>query len=114
MAINLTTIGDASYPLGRFVYNNFYVPAAMDVNNSSTWTGQTQAMLDYLHPVTGWLCETTHAVDPNTGLNYRTLIENVLKADGFAPLTNGNVNQTGGSGGGTFTGNSYCRDNTTT
>jgi hypothetical protein len=108
IAVNLTTIGDASYPLGRFVYNNFYVPNAQDVNDDTTWSGQTQAMLDYLHPVTGWLCENNHSVDPNTGLPYRTVIENVMKADGFAPLSNTNV------GGGTFTGTSYCRDGAST
>ena len=108
IAASLTTIGDGTYPLGRFVYNNFYVPNAQDVNDDTTWSGQTQAMLDYLHPVTGWLCQQTHAVDPNTGLNYRTLIENAMKADGFAPLTLGNV------GGTTFTGTSYCRDGAST
>lgn len=108
VAASLTTIGNATYPLGRFVYNNFYVPNAQDVNDDTTWSGQTQAMLDYLHPVTGWLCQQSHAVDPNTGVNYRTLIENAMKADGFAPLSLGNV------GGTTFTGTSYCRDGAST
>jgi hypothetical protein len=108
VAINLTTIGDSSYPLGRYVYNNFYVPTSMDVNDSSTWTGQTQAMLDYLHPVTGWLCEATHSANPVSGINYRTLIETKMEADGFAPLTLGPVL------GSTFTGTSYCRDGANT
>jgi hypothetical protein len=108
VAANLTTIGNSSYPLGRYVYNNFYVPNAQDVTDDTTWSGQTQAMLDYLQPVEGWLCQQTHALDPNTGVSYRTEIESTMKADGFAPLTLGEV-------GGTFAGHSsYCRDGATT
>ena len=110
-SIGLVT-GTGSYPLGRYVYNNFYVPSTggFDVNDPTTWTGvpQSQAMLDYLHPVTGWLCEQTHADDPTLGTNYRAKIVAVLNADGFAALT---LDAVGGS---TFSGNSYCRDNIAT
>jgi hypothetical protein len=106
VAANLTTIGNGGYPLGRYVYDYFYAPTSWDINDPSTWTGdnQTRAVLDYLHPTLGWLCQTTHAVDPVSGLNIRTAIENVMQADGFAPIASGAV------GGSTFSGTSYCRD----
>src|SRR5262245_2965586 len=105
------TIGESGagqFPLSGFRYNYFLIPDGVDVNNPNTWSGQLEAVLDYLHPTLGWLCQTSHADNPVTGQNYRALIEKSMKADGYAPLTNGPV------GGTTFTGNSYCRDSVAT
>jgi hypothetical protein len=108
----VVTIGRVTggYPLSGYRYNYVVVPTTggFDVNDRTTWTGTTRAVLDYLHPTLGWLCKPTHATDPISGVNYRTRIEKTMKADGFAPLALGPV------GGTTFTGQSYCRDAATT
>jgi hypothetical protein len=116
VAPTVTSIGKlpgtvGAFPLGSYRY--VYVvtdsnSGSFDINDPGTWTGQTQAVLNMWHPVYGWACKTSHAIDPITGLNYRDLITNVFKADGFAPIPSGSV------GGATFSGTSYCRDAATT
>jgi hypothetical protein len=62
-------------------------------------------LLNYMNPTNGWLCKATgHAIDPVSGVGYRVEQQNVMKADGFAPLVSGPV------GGSTWSGNSVCRD----
>lgn len=66
-----------------------------------------QATRQYLDPVHGFLCteKNTTLVDPINSSNARTQIEDIIKRNGFIPLTLGAV-------GGTRTGNSYCRQET--
>jgi ABC-type phosphate transport system substrate-binding protein len=102
------------FPFGRYVYNYFYVPNTVDPTDPSTWGAnlQTQSLLDYLDAKNGWLCTSTHSNDPfpgaNNGVNYRTIIENTLKANGFAPLSLGTTGTPYGIA------QSYCRTNAVT
>jgi hypothetical protein len=63
-----------------------------------------QATRQYLDPVHGFLCTEKNStlVDPINSSNARTQIEDVIKRNGFIPLTLGAV-------GGGRTGNSFCR-----
>ena len=112
---SLKTIGDLNpltgyAVLGRYVYNYFPVPdgvGGFNINDASTWgalSSSQEAVLSYLHPTLGFLCSTSHADDPFTGVNIRTQLESSMKKDGFAPIPSGPV------GGSTFSGGSYCRD----
>ena len=112
---NIATLASSGgFPFGRYVYNYFYIPNTVDPTDPTTWSNdlQSQALLSYLDAKNGWLCKQTHANDPfpgaNFGLNYRTIIENTLKANGFAPL---GLDTTGSPYG---IAQSYCRTNAVT
>jgi ABC-type phosphate transport system substrate-binding protein len=109
----VTTIGETgTYPFSRPLYNYFQVSTGVsggfDITNPGTWDAEVPAnistvqlaALDYVSPA-GWLCQATHAKDPNTNTPIRTLMENAMKADGFAPLALGAT--------GLGFPNSYCR-----
>ena len=118
--------GPSAYPLGSYRYDFFLLPnplpsgsctgrdgttvAGVDLNDQNTWTvdcgltARQVATLDYLSPNKGFLCRADAAVNPLTGVSYRTQIAGTLVHDGIAPLPAGAV------GGTTFTGTSYCRD----
>lgn len=114
----LTTIAKLAsaggFPFGRYVYNYFYVPNTVDPTDTSSWGNdlQTQAVLSYLDARNGWLCTDAHANNPfpgaNNGKSYRALIEKVLKANGFAAISNGVI---GGAYGSAM---SHCRVNAST
>jgi len=114
----LTTIAklatNGGFPFGRYVYNYFYVPNTVDPTDTTSWGNdlQAQALLGYLDAKNGWLCKSTHSNDPfpgaNFGVSYRTIIENTLKAYGFAPLTLGTTGTPYGIA------QSYCRTNAVT
>jgi hypothetical protein len=109
-----TLASSGGFPFGRYVYNYFYVPNTVDPTDPTTWNNnlQTQAMLSYLDAKNGWLCKQTHSNDPfpgaNAGKDYRTIIENTLRANGFAPLA---LDTTGSPYG---LAQSYCRTNAVT
>lgn len=110
------------FPFARYVYNYFYIPNGtsgqpnVDPTDPTTWGNdpQSQAVLSYLDAKNGWLCKPvgSHSNDPfpgaNKGINYRTLIESTLKADGFAPIPSGTVGGAYGSA------QSDCRTNAVT
>ena len=66
--------------------------AGVDLNDQNTWTvdcgltARQVATLDYLSPNKGFLCRTDAAVNPLTGVSYRTQIAATLVHDGIAPL----------------------------
>ena len=71
------------FPDNRYLYNAYANSAAANPANAAT--------LNFVGS-TGWLCrDTTSLIDPNTGVNYRTEIENTIRANGFFPI---DVNQT--------------------
>jgi len=90
------TIGDASYPYGRFLYNVY--------RSTTASVKASNATLDFLAEKDGWLCKAAadHSVDPVSGKNYRQLIEEQIEAAGFVPLGVGAV-------GGGVAGTSHCR-----
>jgi phosphate transport system substrate-binding protein len=96
VAPNATTIADASFPYGRFIYNVYRAATAK--------LPATDATLDFLAELNGWLCSpsSAHSTDPISGLNYRALIEAGIEENGFVPL------QVGAVGGG-VAGTSHCR-----
>jgi ABC-type phosphate transport system substrate-binding protein len=78
VAPSATTIGDGSFPYGRFLYNVF-LPGT-----------SSQAAVNYVGEE-GWICKpsASHATNPVTGNNYRTDISNTITANGFVPEPNG-------------------------
>jgi len=109
-----TLASSGGFPFGRYVYNYFYIPNTVDPTDPNTWDNdlQAQSVLGYLDAANGWLCKTGHSNDPfpgaNAGKDYRTIIENTLKANGFAPL---GLDTTGSPYG---LDQSYCRTNAVT
>jgi hypothetical protein len=105
---------DGGFPFGRYIYNYFYIPNTVDPTDPTTWGNdlQSQTVLSYLDAKNGWLCQQTHSNDPfpgaNFGKDYRTIIENTLKANGFAPLSLGTTGSPYGLA------QSYCRTNAVT
>jgi hypothetical protein len=90
------SIGDGSFPFGRFLYN-VYCTASCATGESSdqtvTYVGEE-----------GWICkvEEDHANDPATGVNYRTEISSTIDAQGFVPVPFGVI-------GGGNPNKDYCR-----
>jgi hypothetical protein len=94
--VNADTIGDGTFPFGRFLYNVY-------CDNCATGINVTPATKDYVGEE-GWLCkvEADHADDPVTGANYRTEIADTITAQGFVPIPFGVI-------GGGDTNKDYCR-----
>ena len=90
------TIGDGTFPFGRFLYNIY-------CNSCATGINATAATVAYVGEE-GWICEVeaNHANDPTTGVNYRTEIANTITAQGFVPIPLGVI-------GGGDTNQDYCR-----
>ncbi len=90
------TISDGSFPFSRFLYNVYR--QGFSENNA------TDATMEYINEDTGWLCKTAaeHDVNPSTGVNYRTEVENILQENGVTPIVEGPI-------GGGVAGTSHCR-----
>jgi ABC-type phosphate transport system substrate-binding protein len=89
-----TTIGNLSFPYGRYLYNVF---------NPATMTDRATATRNYVGEE-GWICKpsTSHATNPVTGNNFSTDIANAIKAAGFVPLPKATI-------GGGDSNQDYCR-----
>ena len=68
-----------TFPVTRGLYNVY--------NNSTATVPSSQATLNFIGE-NGFLCKSSTAtdIDPQTGVLYRTEIENAIKANGFFPL----------------------------
>jgi hypothetical protein len=68
-----------TFPITRGLYNSY--------NNSSATDPANQATLNYVGE-DGFLCKasTNTEIDPQTGVTYRSEIENIITANGFFPL----------------------------
>jgi phosphate transport system substrate-binding protein len=98
----LTTIGNGSFPFGRFLYNVFCAGDPTLGNKCGNASPASAATVRYVGE-NGWLCKAgTHAKDPITGVGYHTEIQNTIKKYGFSPLPSG------ATGGGTTLTN-FCR-----
>lgn len=91
VAINSTTIGNGTYPYGRYLYN-VYLPGT-----------SSQQAINYVGE-TGWICKlgSQHSVNPITGRNYHTDLYFTYTNNGFVPVP-------GGAIGGGVPGGDYCR-----
>ena len=101
---SLTTIGNGSFPFGRFIYNVFCAGDPTNGNKCGNASPASAATQRYVGEG-GWICKAgagVHVKDPTTGVAYRTEIANTIKKYGFAALP------TGATGGGTTLTN-YCR-----
>jgi hypothetical protein len=101
---NLTTIGNGSFPFGRFLYNVFCAGDPALGNKCGNASPASAATVAYVGE-NGWLCKqgtTVHVKDPTTGVAYHTEIQNTIKKYGFAALPSG------ATGGGTTLTN-WCR-----
>ncbi len=96
VAPTATTIADGSFPYGRYLYN-VYCTSACASGASST------AAVNYVGEE-AWICkaDANHAIDPTTGVNYRTEIANTISAFGFVPVPFGVI-------GGGDPNSDYCR-----
>lgn len=90
------TIGDGSFPYGRFLYNVFCT-ASCAGGASST------AAVNYVGEE-GWICkpDASHVQNPQTGNNFRVDIAGKIRAAGFVPIPSGTI-------GGGDTNTDYCR-----
>ena len=84
-----------AFPFSRFMYNV--------VRNDTFASGLASNATRNFASANGFICKAAgaHAVNPKTGNNFRTDVENVIRANGFIPLP---VGPTGAGGG-----NSHCR-----
>jgi len=99
---NPTNITNGTFPYTRFLYNVFCASAS----GCGKAPQASQATVNYVGEE-GWLCKaSTHAVDPVTGVSYRTEIANLVSKYGFVPLPKGVI------GGGDLN-SDYCRLTTT-
>ena len=97
IAPTVQTIQDGSFPYNRFLYN-VYCRACTSGIQATTPTKK------YVSELNGWICKTAskHAVDPITGDNFATEIDNTISASGFVNIPDGPV-------GGGVNGVSGCR-----
>ncbi|MGZ4803023.1 MAG: substrate-binding domain-containing protein [Acidimicrobiia bacterium] len=105
---NETLIENGTYPIGFFLSNVYCA-----TGGAAPCPRKTGGRVKNYVSEAGWICKAKpdgvggftgkHKNNPWTGNNYRVEIENVIRANGFAPLTYG---PTGGS----TPGNSYCRE----
>ncbi len=97
---SISTIQDSSFPYSRFLYNVYCFSCA-------TGKQATVPTKNYVGEK-GWICklDANHAIDPLTGLNYRTEIANIITDQGFVNLPVGPI-------GGGVSGSDYCRLTTT-
>jgi phosphate transport system substrate-binding protein len=104
VAPTLTTVGNGTFPFGRFLYNVSCAGDPAHSNLCGTASPASSATTRYVG-VNGWICKqgaTAHTKDPITGINYRTEIASTIKKYGFSPLPSGPT------GGGTTLTN-FCR-----
>ena len=102
VAPSSTNIQNGSFPYTRFLYNVFCASAT----GCGTAPEASQATQSYVGEE-GWICTANaHALDPITGVDYRTEIANTITQYGFVPLPKGTI------GGGNLN-SDYCRLTTT-
>jgi ABC-type phosphate transport system substrate-binding protein len=91
VAPSASSIGDGSFPYGRFLYNVF-LPGT-----------SSAATVNYVGEE-GWICKPNadHHSNPVSGNNYRTDISNTISANGFVPVPNGVI-------GGGDSNSDFCR-----
>jgi ABC-type phosphate transport system substrate-binding protein len=101
---NATTLVNGSFPFGRYVFNVYCTGTIGDGGCANGAGPSSAATVRYVSESTGWICKPAgqHAVEPYSGLNYRTLIAQTITKSGFVPLPNGNT-------GGGAVGKSFCR-----
>jgi ABC-type phosphate transport system substrate-binding protein len=91
IAATPTTISNGTFPYGRYLYN--VVKCGTETNcgshNLQSTTPDTAAQRYVAEE--GWLCSTTHVVDPNNNKNltYTKEIAAAIRAFGFVPIPNG-------------------------
>jgi ABC-type phosphate transport system substrate-binding protein len=97
IAPTTATIGNGTFPFGRFLYNVYRVGGTASLRANAATTA-------FLDPKTGWICKRSglHTTNPFSGNNYRDDIETAISDNGFVPIPSGPI-------GGGVTGNSYCR-----
>jgi hypothetical protein len=101
-------IADGTYPLG---FNEGFVYCAGSTGAAPCPKKASKQTLNYIGETKGWIRKASatgdhkgaHAIDPLTGVNYRTEIENTLSSFGLVPIAYG---PTGGSA----SGSSFCRE----
>ena len=101
VAPDIKNILSGAFPFSRFLYNVYCKGDPSNSNKCGTASPSSAAVTSYIGE-SGWICKTTHAADPITGVGYRTEIASAITNFGFAPLPKGPT------GGGTTTTN-YCR-----
>jgi hypothetical protein len=101
VAPDIKNILSGAFPFSRFLYNVYCKGDPSNGNKCGTASPSSAAVTSYIGP-SGWICKTTHAADPITGVGYHTEIAAAITNFGFAPLPKG------ATGGGTTTTN-YCR-----
>lgn len=103
-----TNIGNGTYPLG---FNEGFVYCAASTGAAPCPKPAPKQAQNYIGETTGWICKGAatgdhtgaHAIDPLTGVNYRTEISNTISSFGLVPIAYG---PTGGSA----SGSSFCRE----
>jgi phosphate transport system substrate-binding protein len=101
VAPDIKNILSGAFPFSRFLYNVYCAGDPANSNKCGTASPSSAAVTGYIGE-RGWLCKTTHAADPISGVGYRSEIASAITNFGFAPLPKG------ATGGGTTTTN-YCR-----
>jgi len=101
-----TNIQNGSFPYTRFLYNVYCAGDPNNNNKCGAASPASKATVNYVGEE-GWLCTAAaHALDPITGVSYRTEIANTVTQYGFVPLPKGTI------GGGDLN-SDYCRLTTT-
>lgn len=95
MAPTEANILSDAYPYSRFVYNA--------IRNDTFAQGLASNATRNFVSANGFICKTAavSAINPKTGNNFRTDVEDVIRDNGFIPLP---VGPTGAGGG-----SSHCR-----
>jgi ABC-type phosphate transport system substrate-binding protein len=84
VAPTVQTIGDGSFPYGRYLYNVY-------CNTCPTNIQASGATKKYINETTGWLCKNNnkHSIDPLTGDNYGTELDKTIASEGFVSIPPG-------------------------
>ena len=101
VAPDIKNILSGAFPFSRFLYNVYCKGDPSNSNKCGTASPSSAAVTSYIGE-SGWICKTSHAADPITGVGYRTEIAAAITNFGFAPSPDRPT------GGGTTTTN-YCR-----
>jgi ABC-type phosphate transport system substrate-binding protein len=106
IAASATTIGNLTFPYGRYLYNVVACGTVMDCGSHASWLGSstTDTAAQRYVGEQGWICSTTHVADPNStkGTNYTAEIAAAIKSFGFVPIAKGVI-------GGGDTNSDVCR-----
>jgi hypothetical protein len=107
VAANPKTIGNLTFPYGRYLYNVVPCGAELHCGTNATWKGDatTDTAAQRYVGEEGWLCDVPSTeVDPNSakGATYQSEIKAAIQAFGFVPIANGVI-------GGGDTNSDVCR-----